>query len=259
MGKKRVTYDEDKPPNDHHVPIDHHHHHHHRHHNRQKPKKVKSEAKLLHTLNSHLKKLSKYRSRKLISLSTPPSPNVSLENNKKHHGHLSSWLKNDQNDDWFMEFDFDHDDRGDMGAFEFGQELFKPTSFIGYENNEDLFGGNIVFEPDLNASHNVVMVFEECGLGCYIPDPIMDFDNDDEGRHIYDTLKLSSQEEMINEFLKVAVSWFGFSTSLIPEKWVVESISKGPINLEAYDDGRPINNNYTSNCLEGDLLSHNTE
>ncbi|KAJ0703429.1 hypothetical protein HanPI659440_Chr14g0550931 [Helianthus annuus] len=210
MGKKRVTYEEDKPPNDHHVhvPIDHHHHHHHhRHHNRQKPKKVKSEAKLLHTLNSHLKKLSKYRSRKLISLSTPPSPNISLENNKKHHGHLSSWLKNDQNDDgydWFMGFHFDHDDQGDMGAFEFGQELFKPTSFIGYENNEDLFGGNFVFEPDLNASHNVVMVFEECGLGYYIPDPpIMNFDNVDEGRHIYDMLKLSSQEEMINEFLKV--------------------------------------------------------
>ncbi|KAI3798917.1 hypothetical protein L1987_34202 [Smallanthus sonchifolius] len=213
MGKKRVTYgfnDEDKPSS--HVPIDHHHHHHHhhRHHNNPKPKKIKPEAKLLHTLNSHLKKLAKYRSRNLISLSSPPRPtNISPENNKNHRGHLSSWFKNDHKDDrydWFMDFDFDHHDGGDKGVFQFGQDLFlKTASFLGSENNDDLFGGDFVFAPDLNASNNMVVVLEEYGFGYgfYIPDLVMNLDNGDEGMHIYDMLKLSSEEDMINEFLKV--------------------------------------------------------
>lgn len=214
MGKKRVTYgfnDDDKPPN--HVPIDHRHHQHHRHHNHQKPKKIKSEVKLLHTLNSHLKKLAKYRSRNLISLSSPPDPsdvNVYLENNKNNRDHLSCWLMNDHDKgdcyDWFMDFDYVCDGGCDMGAFEFGQDLFfKTTSFIGSEDNEDLFGGDYVFGPDLNASHNMVVVFEEYGLGygSYIPDPVMNWVEGNEGKHIYDMLKLSSQEDMINEFLKV--------------------------------------------------------
>ncbi|KAI3794188.1 hypothetical protein L1987_36817 [Smallanthus sonchifolius] len=209
MGKKRVTYgfnDEDKPPN--HVPIDRHRH---RHHNNPKPKKIKPEAKLLHTLNSHLKKLAKYRSKNLISLSSPPPSraNIIHENNKNHRGHFSSWLKNDHKDDrydWFMDFDFDHGDGGDKGAVQYGQELFlKTASFLGSENNDDLFGGDFVFAPDLNASNNMVVVFEEYGLGygSYIPDPVMNLDNGDEGMHIYDMLKLSSEEDMINEFLKL--------------------------------------------------------
>ncbi|KAK1410385.1 hypothetical protein QVD17_36922 [Tagetes erecta] len=218
MGKKRVTYgfndEDDKPPNN--VPIDHHHHHHHhRHHNNQKPKKIKSEAKLLHTLNSHLKKLAKYRSKNLISLSSPPpvnpAINVFLENNKNNRDHLSCWLTNDHDKDdfydWFMDFDYVRDDGCDMGVFEFSQDLFlkASSSFIGSEDNEDLFGGDYVFGPDLNASYNMVVVFEEFGLGygSYIPDPIVNWDDVDEGKHLYDMLKLSSQEDMINEFLKV--------------------------------------------------------
>ncbi|KAD5960865.1 hypothetical protein E3N88_12337 [Mikania micrantha] len=214
MGKKRYDLnDTDKPPN--HVPIDchrHHHHHHHRHHNHLKPKKIRPEAKLLRTLNSHFKKLAKCHSRKVISCSSPRA-NDSFEDNKHHHDHVSCRLKLDYKDDfgeWFMSADLDHDDRdGDyMGEFGFGQELCLETmSFLGLENNEDLFGGDGVFDPDLGSSHSMVVVFDEDGSGSrswsYIPDPVMNLGNGDEGKYLYDMLELSSQEDMISEFLRV--------------------------------------------------------
>lgn len=210
MGKKRVTYDLNDAPK--HVVRDHHHHHHHRHHNHQKSRKIKPEAKLLHTLNSHLKKLPKSRSRNILSHSRPHPTTVSRENNKRYRDHLSCWLIKDNKDrchDWFMAFDSDHEDAHfnyDIGVFEFGQDLcWKKTSFIGSENIEDLFGGDCMFTPDLTATHNVMLVFEEDEYVCgsYIPDPIMNLDSGDEGKYLYDMLELSSQEDMINEFLKV--------------------------------------------------------
>ncbi|KAI3747786.1 hypothetical protein L6452_10439 [Arctium lappa] len=215
MGKKRVTYDfnDPKPPNNNNVVIDHHHHHH-RHHNHQKSKKIKPEAKLLHTLNSHLKKLAKSRSRNTLSHPPPPPATVTTENNKNHHGNFSLLLNHDHHRchrrDWFTGLDSDHEDAhddhdgGGMRVFEFGQEFcWKTTSSC--ENNEDLFGGDCVFAPDLNVSPNLVVVFEEDGSGCgsYIPDPVMNLDNGDDGNYLYDILELSSQEDMINEFLKV--------------------------------------------------------
>ncbi|KAD7479284.1 hypothetical protein E3N88_02420 [Mikania micrantha] len=85
------------------------------------------------------------------------------DNNKNHNDRLSSWLLHDHKNDWFMDFGFDHDDihheyGGDMGAFEFDQKLFE------FENNVDLFGGDFVFSPDLNASHNVTMKKENSTL-----------------------------------------------------------------------------------------------
>ncbi|KAK1440621.1 hypothetical protein QVD17_06450 [Tagetes erecta] len=202
MGKKRVTYDlnqDNKPPN--HVTNNHHrhHHHHHRPHIHQKPKKIKPESRLLHTLNSHFKKLAKCRSKKVTSLSSHRASD-SLEDNKQHH--------------WFMGHGFDHDDAHDsdegyMGAFGFDQELCLETlSFLEHVNNEDLFGweGYVLIGPELSVSHNMVVVFEEDGLGygSYIPDPVMNEDNNgDEGKYLVDVLELSSQEDMINEFLKV--------------------------------------------------------
>ncbi|KAL7612980.1 hypothetical protein Lser_V15G07330 [Lactuca serriola] len=218
MGKKRITYDcnedDHKPPNQ--VIIDHHHHHnhhhHHRHNNHQKSKKIKPDAKLLHTLSSHLKKLDKSRSRNTHFLSTPPPPpppatTISHEKRKLSHDHQCD---RDHHRVWFRGIDrcnhekARHDDGDhDMGVFEFGKDLCWKTLLS--ENNEDLFGGDCVFAPDLNASRKMVVVFEEDRYGCgsYIPDPVMHWNNGDEGNCLYDILELSSQEDMINEFLKV--------------------------------------------------------
>ncbi|KAI3519313.1 hypothetical protein L1887_08342 [Cichorium endivia] len=210
MGKKRVSYDcndLDKPPM--HVITDHHNDH--RHHNQPKAKKIKPDAKLLHTLSSHFKKLGKSRSRNTPSISTPPPPppatTISHESNIHRHGHQCH--REQHLHDWCKGFDSDHDqnachdDHGDNnGVFKFGQELCWKTLLS--EINEDLFGGDCVFAPDLNASRKMVVVFED-GFGCgsYIPDPVVNWDNGDGGNCLYDILKLSSQEDMLNEFLKV--------------------------------------------------------
>lgn len=207
MGKKRVTYDlneNNKPSN--HVTNNHHRHHHHHphcHHNHQKPKKIKPESRLLHTLNSHFKKLAKFRSKKVTSLSSP-GVSVSPEDNKHHHGHGC-------HHGWFTGYGFDHDDAHDddvgcMGALELGQELCLETmSFIEPDNTKDLIGGVGVFGPDLSASHNMLLVFEDdgSGYGSYLHDPVMNVNNGEEGKYLLDVLELSSQEDMINEFLKV--------------------------------------------------------
>lgn len=210
MGKKRVICDLNDDISQSNVFVTDHHHHQHRHHNHKKSKKIKPESKLLHTLNSHLKKLAKSRYRKnFLPLGVPTLSNLARENNTSTHnnGYRSLWLKHDRWGHWddpSKGFDsyknnVHHEDKG---VFQFNQ-CWTTTSFIGSENNIDLFGGDL-FAPDLNASGNNIVMFEKEGLGYapYVPDPVTNLDNSDEGRHLCDVLKLSSQEDMINEFVK---------------------------------------------------------
>ncbi|GJW94952.1 hypothetical protein Tco_0174624 [Tanacetum coccineum] len=211
MGKKRVICDlNDDIPQSNVFVTDHHHHH--RLQNHQKSMKIKS--KDLHTLNSHLKKLAKSRYRKnFLPLRVPTLANLARENNTSTHnnGYHSLWLKHDRWGHWddsSKGFDsyknnVHHEDKGDdISGFQFNQ-CWNTTSLIGSENNVDLFDGDL-FAPDLNASGNKVVMFEKEGLGYapYVPDPVTNLDNSYEGRYLRDMLKLSSQEDMINEFVK---------------------------------------------------------